>query len=503
MQKRRNLKMKKIFSWLKNPVCYLLIILAIGFTVRLYKIDNPVADWHSWRQADTAAVARNFYKEGFNPLIPRYDDMTGVAEYPVPNPQRYRFVEFPIYNSLIFFTYVLNGGVDEKLARLISILFSLGSTIFIYFITKRYFGILTALLSSLLFAVLPFNIFFSRVILPEPALVFFSLGMFYFADRWIFENTKRLYFISVFFAICAFLIKPTAAFYLLPLLYSFYKKEQRLWPIPSRYFWWLIIALLPFIGWRLWISQHPEGIPASNWLFNGNGIRLKPVFWKWILGDRFGREILGVTGTVLFFIGLLIKPGLKESFLPHLLAFSSFLFLIVFATGNVQHDYYQTLIIPALVIFAARGFVLLFNGIPNFLPRILTMPIAVLFLTMMIYSGWWEVKGLYQINNPAIVEAGKMADKLLPKDAIVVAPYNGDTSFLYQINRPGWPVVAYPVKDLIDMFKVRYYISTAKDAKTKWVMRKYTVLVDKPDFVIVDLTKESKGFDRIHDIEPN
>jgi len=32
------------------------IILILGFTVRLYKIGNPIADWHSWRQADTASV---------------------------------------------------------------------------------------------------------------------------------------------------------------------------------------------------------------------------------------------------------------------------------------------------------------------------------------------------------------------------------------------------------------------------------------------------------------
>src|SRR3989344_3794374 len=121
----------KIFKILRSEVFWLSVIIIIAFGVRLYRIDNPIADWHSWRQADTAAVARNFYKEGYNPFIPKYDDMSGVAENPVPNPNRYRFVEFPIYNSLVYFTYLLNGGVDVKLARLISIIMSLGSIILI------------------------------------------------------------------------------------------------------------------------------------------------------------------------------------------------------------------------------------------------------------------------------------------------------------------------------------------------------------------------------------
>lgn len=492
----------RIFKIIFSQYLWLLVILLIGLGVRLYKIDNPVADWHSWRQADTAAVARNFYQEGFNPFIPKYDDMSGVAQDPIPNPNRYRFVEFPIYNTLVYVTYLINGGVDERLARLVSVVMSLGSTIFLFLIVRRYWGVKSALLSALLFAVLPFNIFFSRTILPEPTLVFFCLGMFYFVDRWIFENTGRMYLGSVLFTASAFLIKPFAIFYLLPLLYSYHQKEKRWWPPPKRYWLWLIPSLLPFLGWRLWMSQFPQGIPASSWLLNGDGIRFKPSFWKWIIGDRFGREILTVAGSSLLFVGLLVKSTVSESKLLHWWAASLFLFLIVFATGNVRHDYYQTFIIPTLVIFVARGFVLLIKGVDSFLPRIWTVPVAFLFLFLTIYLGWLEVKGLYQVNNWPMVEAGKVADRILPKEAVVVAPYNGDTAFLYQINRPGWPVVAYPIKDLVDQFGVQYYISVSFDAKTKWVMRKYTVLVETPRFVIVDLTKEHPDLDQQYESEP-
>lgn len=501
--------MNKIFQFFKIPEFWLIVIILIAFFARLYKIESPIADWHSWRQADTAAVSRNFYKEGYTPFIPKYDDMTGVTEDPrvIPNinPNRYRFVEFPIYNSLVYYFYLLNGGVDEKLARLVNILFSLGSIIFIYLLSKKYFGAATALLSSFLFALLPFNIYFSRVILPEPSLVFFSLGMLYFVDRWIKENTWSLYWLSFIFIMSAFLTKPYAAFYLLPLIITYYKMEQRWWPVPRRYFLLFIPAILPFIAWRVWMSNFPAGIPGSKWLFDGDEntrIRFRPSYWRWILGDRFGREILGITGTILFFIGFLRKPLTNQSWFLHFLAFGSFAYLAVLAKGNVQHDYYQTFIIPALVIFSARGFVELVKGIPSFVPRLITIPLALLFLPLMLYLTWGEVKGLYQVNNGAIVTAGKHADAILPKDAVVVAPYQGDTAFLYQINRPGWSVVAYPLKDLHDMFGVNYYISTSKDAKTKWAMRKYVTLVDTKDYVIIDMTREMPGFDRLNDKEP-
>ncbi len=472
----------------------LILILLLGIVVRLYRVDNPVAAWHSWRQADTASVPRNFYQEGYNPFYPKGDDMSAISDSGEMNPERYRFVEFPIYGSLVYFAYLINGGVDERYARIINILFATGSTLFIYFIAKKYFDTFIATLSMFLFAVLPFNVFFSRTILPEPSLVFFCLGMFYFVDRWIWEDKLSLYFVSLFFTICAFLTKPMAVFYLLPLIYVYYQKEGRLFPIPNRYFKLFVPALLPLLFWRVWMGKYPEGIPSSNWLYNSDGIRFRPAFWRWIIGDRLGREILSVCGTVLLMIGVLVRPTAKSGLVLHLLFLSFLLYLAIFATGNVTHDYYQVLIVPALVIFVARGFVVLIRGSREFIPRIWTIPTAVLFLVLTIYLSWFEVKGLYQINNPVIVEAGRYADKILPKNARVVAPYNGDTAFLYQINRHGWPIIATSIDDLVFKKGATAYVSVNKDTQTKEIMVQFTPIFENDKFVIVDLTRQNPNY---------
>lgn len=477
------MKILKVFT---NQYFWLLMIILTGFLLRLYKIDSPIADWHSWRQADTAAVTRNFIKEGFNPLVPKYDDMTAVSEKPIVNPVRFRFVEFPAYNIFVYPLYLL-FGIDDKFHRLVSILFSLGSTALLYFIVKKHADILTGLVAAFCFAVLPFNVFFSRTTLPEPTFIFFVLGMIYFLDRWI-EGDRGIWgAVGFVFTAIAFLIKPWAVFFFLPLLYSVFvnKNTKRFW---VKFILFTAVALVPFALWRLWILQQPEGIPASSWLLNGDGIRFKPVFWWWIISERMGREIIGVTGMVLFSLGFISRPKKGKYFL-HFWALSSFLFMIVFATGNVRHNYYQIQFVPVASIFLALGIMQMLRGSSLLIPRIWTILLAIFLFSSTIYFDFRVVKEFYNVNNPDMVEAGKAADRLLPKNAIVLAPYNGDTAFLYQTNRPGFPVTVLPIPELITDFGVTAYVSTTRDDKTNWVLRHFQALEDSNKFVVVDLTK--------------
>src|SRR3989344_2019447 len=101
-----------------------ILLLILGFVLRLYRFDNPIADWHSWRQADTSSVSREFVKNGFDLLHPKYHDLSSQTGGRLPNPQGFRFVEFPIYNLLqggffsIFGIFTL-----EQWGRFVSIFF--------------------------------------------------------------------------------------------------------------------------------------------------------------------------------------------------------------------------------------------------------------------------------------------------------------------------------------------------------------------------------------------
>jgi hypothetical protein len=52
-------------------------VLLFGFCARAATYKAPLLDHHGWRQADTASIARNFYREGMNVLYPQIDQRGG------------------------------------------------------------------------------------------------------------------------------------------------------------------------------------------------------------------------------------------------------------------------------------------------------------------------------------------------------------------------------------------------------------------------------------------
>src|SRR3989344_3071900 len=89
----------------------LILLISLGFLFRFYKFSEPIADWHSFRQSDTAAVAQVYVNEGYNLLYPKYFDISNVQSG-LDNPQGYRFVEFPIYNFLHAFLFKSIGLIS-------------------------------------------------------------------------------------------------------------------------------------------------------------------------------------------------------------------------------------------------------------------------------------------------------------------------------------------------------------------------------------------------------
>jgi hypothetical protein len=135
------------------------------------------------------------------------------------------------------------------------------------------------------------------------------------------------------------------------------------------------------------------------------------------------------------------------------------LYIVVFATGNIQHDYYQIPIMPIIAILLAIGI-----SKAQSLTKKIVMAVCILF---MLAFSWYQIRGNYQINHYAIVNAGKAVDRVTPKDAIILAPYNGDSAFLYQTNRRGFPFMYFIIKDFIDNYKATYYVSVNYDDLTR------------------------------------
>lgn len=457
------------------------LIILLTISLRLYKINAPIADWHSFRQVDTASVAREFLNNNTDIFHPKYHDLSNIQSGK-DNPQGYRMVEFPLYQ---FISAKLTESFPivslEIWLRLVNIAASAGTAVLLMLLLSKYTNWLTGLLAGITYAVLPFSMFYGRAVLPDTFAVFWAmLALFLLSQKksWIFMIAAGIS------AAIALLAKPTVGFLLIPSVY-FFKALDKKWFFVLLYG---ALAILPIYIWRQWIQNFPEGIPVSEWLFNSNHIRFKGAWFHWLFAQRLGNLILGYWGLILLGLGLLAKPEKKEGSLVRWFIIGALSYVTIFATGNVQHDYYQIIIIPVVCIILAKGYYFLFTN--TIFSKINSFSLMIISTLAMLSFSWFTMRTYYWINRPEIIEAGIEADRILPKDAKVIAPYNGDTTFLYQTKRSGWPI-GFDIDNKIAMGATAYVTvsPTEDDWETKTLAEKYTVLVRNEKFAIIDLTK--------------
>lgn len=477
--------MKKLFT--RYPI--LIVLMLLAFILRMYRVNTPLLDWHSWRQADTASVTREYQKNGIDILHPKYHDVSDIPSG-IPNPEGYRMVEFPLYNALVAIILEIAPALPlVPTSRVVSALFSIGTLVCLFFLTKSYYGKKAGYLAAFFFAVLPYSIFYSRVILPEPMMVFLSTLSITTFRFFLKRDSNILYIISLVALSLSFLLKPFTAF-LAPVFIVMIVQERTLKEIARdlRFYIFPVLAVAPFLWWRNWISQFPEGIPASDWLFNGNGIRFRPAWIRWLGYERITKMILGYVGVLAIPVSIVASAWKKEFFIVSWWV-SIGIYFTVIATGNVQHDYYQALLTPIISITIAHALLVADKYMSKKLNPLLSMGSLLLLIVTMLILSWQQVKGFFNINHPEYAEVGAKARELLPADALVIAPqYGGDTAFLFQTDHRGWPL-GFKVEEYIEQ-GAAFYVTTTLDAEAIELSEKYFIVEQTESYLILDLTKE-------------
>jgi dolichyl-phosphate-mannose-protein mannosyltransferase len=470
---------------LKDFVIVIFLFL-LTFLPRLYKIDNPIADWHSWRQADTAAVSRNFIKEGLTPFYPKFDSLNSLNAYSDQNPNRYFFAEFPIYN-LFTYPFYKTFGVNELWARLVSVIFSSLTSVFLYFLVKQFSSKRAAFLAGAFFAIIPFSIYYGRVVMPDPTHIFFSVLSLYLIAIWTKNQKMSIAILAGLASSITLLTKPYGLILILPAGYLMLRKWGFKLFKNKQFYIFTILTLLPFGLWRWHINQHPEGMFGTDWLFNQGNIRFTGAFFRWLVFERMNKLIFATGGFVLFFLGLIRGRSKKEGWFYFLWLLAVLIYFVVIAKGNVTHDYYQMPILPIGAILMAKGFefLLMFgNGLKQ---RIINFCIALGLVGLMLAFGWYEVRGFFNVNHWEIVKAGQAVDKLLPQEAKIIAPYSSDSAFLYQTNRYGWTVGNKPAVEKFIEQGATHLVSVNFDEDTNYWMSKCKTLEKTHEYVIIDL----------------
>ena len=424
--------MRKYWIWA-------ILLVAIG--VRLYHIGFPVAGWHSWRQADTAAIARNFYQNGFNIFLPQIDWGGSTPGYLES--------EFQLYPFLVALLYKV-FGVNDMFGRLVSVLFSVLTVYGLYQLTRKYCSERVALWSAFLYSVIPLNVYFGRAFMPESAMLMFSvLGIYWFSE-WL-ENESWISFsISLLSITLAALLKIPALYLGLPLLYlAFCKYGYGLFKkLPL-----CLYAFFVFLPVELWYYHAHQIYLASGLTFRiwevgtdkwGNlDIISTPKFYNDVFFKSIAERHLTYAGSIPFIVGLFIRRQKREERVFDFWLIAVIIYIIIVARGNQVHEYYQLPFILPAVIFAAKTFekYLSFStlSIPlrsrNVAFYFFSLCLAgILILSYLRYANF--MRG--ETEDSALFRLGSSVQSLTDEDELIVAVNEGNPVVLYRCERKGW-----------------------------------------------------------------
>ena len=468
-------------------------ILLIALLFRLYKINIPLADLHSWRQTDTAAVSRNFVKNGINLLLPKYDDLSNVQSG-IENPQGYRMVEFPLYNAIVAVLYNFFPIFTLEIwGRLTTVLFSLIVISVIYYLLLKESSRTSAIFGALTYSMFPFFVFFSRAVLPETTALAFAMLSIFFLYQNVEYKEKGLRSIicdltSIILFACALLIKPTIIFYLLPIIILFYRKYKLNLFKKLNFYLYFLMALIPLIYWRTYIKNFPEGVPYSDWLFTsvntGGGLKsilFRPSFFRWIFFERINNLILGGYLSLFFVLGIIAK---QKKYLLISFVFSALAYIFVFQGGNLQHEYYQTLILPIFAMMVGLGVSFILDHKREFIHPVFVSILIFSLFVFSFYFSYFKVIDYYQYSQELVQEANIINSLTDPEDKIVT-DRTGDTTLLYLADRRGASAI---FRDPIDLKKLGYkYLMTSSQGQIDMMKPYFDIVFENEKFTFFRL----------------
>ena len=430
----------------------LLFLGAIALLPRLYNLGSPIIGVHSWRQSDTAAMARNFYE-----MQLAHPGATHLWRFFYPQVDwgggGYAETEFPIYPAIVSGLYRLTG--DHTLyARLVTVLFSLLGLYFLYRLVELCFDQSVAFWSALFYAILPLSVFYGRTVQPESLVMMSTLGGLYFFKRWtVRENSWDLLWSWGFSAI-ALLTKVLPLIYLgIPLLFlALVKYRARIFRRLD--LWVYAIALLAVT--YAWYTHAHHIYLDTDLTFGFWSDDTDRYSWTDLLSFKYWSDILlrllvrhfAIFGFIIAIIGLTYKRSKPEDYLWEVGLVSSLLANALAPTSSYIHEYYQLPVMLYGLVFIGKVYSKFFGSLASSHSRSasravgrptfwLSIALVLTFLTgSIIYS--IDYMQPEQITTSKVYQLAQQIQAQTPPTAKVLATTGNDPTLLYLAHRKGW-----------------------------------------------------------------
>jgi hypothetical protein len=426
--------MRARFEW----HVFLILLLAVG--VRLYQINQPMVDAWAWREADTAMIAENFYRKGFDLLHPRVH--WGWADWgqgaPIPPAGEwekggygYIGAEFPLVPALAAALYTI-FGIQNWVGRLISVLLLCLSIPYFYALLRKLVSHRSSVVGTLVYAFVPLSVFMGRSFMPDAASLGFTVVALSLFIRWIEDERRRLAFwLSACTLSLAILVKPSAAIVGLPLLYLLWQRfGVRLFSVP-RLYGFAMLASGPPIAWYVHMARVSCTHPPYHF-FGSGGVGLVPLNSYGQMLERIVLAELTPLVAAVMLVGLVAgrsRGNYGRLFHVWLLAFTTFLVLV--GDGNYRHPWYHAACVPIAGALVGLAYERVSPGSTGVWGRRGVALGTVLFLGL---SSWLAVRATLPLFHPwgtDLMNLGLALREKAPTDAVPV--------FVSE----GFPVAAY------------------------------------------------------------
>jgi hypothetical protein len=414
----------------------LVAILTLGCAARVATFRSPIFDFHSWRQADTAAISRNFVEERFNPLYPQIDWRGN---------RQHGFVE----TGLELHAFLVAGiakavGFSPAIGRLLNaLLFPVAGFLLFRFAQRRY-GDTHGLIAAVIYSVgLPLSMFIDRAFMNESLLTLLSIACLYATQEYVVSKQVRHFVILIAASMLIAMVKPTYLIVLAPvagiLCERFGAKTLARWEA------WTV-GLLAAASAVLWFS-HAGNVAQSTGLSFGISNKLfDPAItfsleYPFVVARRLVKDILGPAGVVFAVIGTVI--AIRRGMYAEVLGVAAFVaYLVIVSAGNLAHNYYQLPVVPIATVLTSLGIVTVIDTLARnrkwSWPRQLSMYCAILWIAAVSTlirnvsaHNWYEL-------NHSRLQLCEALKPLLAADDRLVFVNDQSPDVLFCVDRKGW-----------------------------------------------------------------
>lgn len=342
-------------------------VLALALVLRVWRLDVPYVDAHSWRQVTNADIARHFATSTLDLFHPQvsWGGKDGVVG-----------MEFPLLQWMTGLIWRVTGE-SEPIGRLIAVLWSVAGVAAMFALGRRLLGRGGGLAAAALMAISPSVVYFGRTLLSDTPMLTCMIAAVWLWDVWFDDPRPTVFAAAIACTALAALVKLPAILVLAPV--AGVALRHRGWRAIGDGKLWGGVALVIAItaAWyyyadRLYLATgltqavfRPSGtypadiapgvtfVSISHWV---TATRFFAIDTWSQLGDRFWQLHLTTVGAVGALLGLWLAPRSARAPID-LWALGGLALFLVALEGQYWHEFHQLPILPPLFLYfgAAAG----------------------------------------------------------------------------------------------------------------------------------------------------